>query len=97
MRYNNFGFAIGGPIMKRKMFFFFDYDQIVDHGNNTATNSIPTTDVMAGDFTGMQNIFDPTTQTMAVDSKGNPYPVRKSFASEYRRSEMQFPRLCSIS
>jgi hypothetical protein len=82
LRYNNFGFAVGGPILKRKMFFFFDYDQIVDHGNNTATNSIPTTSVMAGDFTGMQNIFDPTTQTMAVDSKGNPYPVRKSFASE---------------
>ena len=83
LRFNNFGFAIGGPILKKKMFFFFDYDQIVDHGNNTATNSIPTTNVMAGDFTGMQNIFDPTTQTMAVDSKGNPYPVRKSFASEY--------------
>ena len=83
LRFNNFGFAIGGPILKKKMFFFFDYDQIVDHGNNTATNSIPTTNVMAGDFTGMQNLFDPTTQTMAVDSMGNPYPVRKSFASEY--------------
>jgi hypothetical protein len=83
LRYNNFGFAVGGPILKRKMFFFFDYDQIVDHGNNTSTNSIPTTAVMAGDFTGMQNIFDPTTQTIAIDSKGNPYPVRQSFASEY--------------
>jgi hypothetical protein len=83
LRYNNFGFAIGGPIIKKKMFFFFDYDQIVDHGNNTATNSIPTTSVMAGNFTGMQNIFDPTTQTIAFDTKGNPYPVRKSFASEF--------------
>jgi hypothetical protein len=82
LRYNNFGFAVGGPILKRKMFFFFDYDQIIDHGNNTATNSIPTTAVLAGDFTGMQNIYDPTTQTIAHDSKGNPYPVRKSFASE---------------
>ena len=83
LRYNNFGFAVGGPILKKKMFFFFDYDQIVDHGNNTARNSVPTTTVMAGDFTGMQNIFDPTTQTIATDSKGNPYPVRQSFASEY--------------
>jgi len=85
LRYNNFGFAVGGPILKKKMFFFFDYDQIVDHGNNTSNppNSVPTTAVMAGDFTGMQNIYDPTTQTMATDSKGNPYPVRKSFASEY--------------
>ena len=83
LRFNNFGFAIGGPILKKKMFFFFDYDQIVDHGNNTATNSIPTPAVMAGDFTGQQILYDPTTQTMGVDSMGNPYPIRKSFLSEY--------------
>jgi hypothetical protein len=83
LRYNNFGFSVGGPILKKKMFFYFDYDQIVDHGNSTATNSVPTTAVMAGDFTGMQTIFDPTTQTIAYDSAGNPYPVRQSFASEY--------------
>jgi hypothetical protein len=84
LRFNNFGFAVGGPILKKKMFFFFDYDQIVDHGNNTSNppNSVPTTAVMAGDFTGMQNIYDPTTQTIAIDSAGNPYPVRVSFASE---------------
>jgi Carboxypeptidase regulatory-like domain len=83
LRYNNFGFSVGGPILKKKMFFYFDYDQIVDHGNSTATNSVPTTAVLAGDFTGMQNIYDPTTQTMGTDTKGNPYPIRKSFASEF--------------
>ncbi len=83
LRYNNFGFAIGGPILKKKMFFFFDYDQIVDHGNSTGTNNVPTTAVMGGDFTGMQSIFDPTTQTIGIDSAGNPYPIRQSFASEY--------------
>jgi len=83
LRFNNFGFSVGGPVLKKKMFFFFDYDQIVDHGNNTGTNSIPTTANMGGDFTGMQTIFDPTTQVMATDSKGNPYPIRQSFASEY--------------
>jgi hypothetical protein len=83
LRYNNFGFSVGGPILKKKMFFYFDYDQIVDHGNSTATNSVPTTAVLAGDFTGMQNIYDPTTQTMGLDAKNNPYPIRKSFASEF--------------
>src|SRR5579862_1116997 len=83
LRFNNFGFAIGGPILKKKMFFFFDYDQIVDHGNNTATNSVPTTSVMAGDFTGMQLIYDPTTQKIVCcDAAGNSYPVRQSFLSE---------------
>lgn len=83
LRYNNFGGSIGGPIIKRKMFFFFDYDQIVNHGNSTAFNSVPTTALMGGDFTGLQTIYDPTTQTIAFDSAGNPYPIRKSFASEY--------------
>jgi hypothetical protein len=84
LRYNNFGFSVGGPILKKKMFFYFDYDQIINHGNSTATNSVPTTAVMAGDFTqNAQTIFDPTTQTIAYDSLGNPYPVRVSFASEF--------------
>jgi hypothetical protein len=83
LRYNNFGGSVGGPIRKKKMFFFFDYDQIVSHGNYSTTNSVPTVEVMAGDFTGQQTIYDPTTQTMAIDSHGNPYPIRKTFASEY--------------
>jgi hypothetical protein len=83
LRYNDFGGSVGGPIKRKKMFFYFLYDQIVNHGNSTSYNSIPTTAVLGGDFTGLQNIFDPTTQTIAHDSKGNPYPVRKSFASEY--------------
>src|SRR5215469_4332864 len=83
LRFNNFGFSVGGPILKKKMFFFFDYDQIVDHGNNSGTSNVPTTGMMGGDFTGMNLLYDPTTQTMATDSQGNPYPVRKSFLSEY--------------
>ncbi len=49
----------------------------------TGMNSVPTPAVLGGDFTGMQNIYDPTTQTIAHDINGNPYPVRQSFASEY--------------
>ena len=83
LRYHNFGGTVGGPILKKKMFFFFDYDQIIDHGNSSGLNNVPTTAVLGGDFTGQQTIFDPTTQIIAHDSAGNPYPVRKSFASEY--------------
>jgi hypothetical protein len=84
LRYNNFGFSVGGPILKKKMFFYFDYDQIVDHGNSSGYNSVPTADVLAGNFnTQAQPIFDPTTQVIGTDSAGNPYPIRQSFASEY--------------
>jgi hypothetical protein len=83
LRYDNFGGSVGGPILKHKAFFYFNYDQIVNKSSSTGTNSIPTTQVMAGDFTGQNLIYDPTTQTIAHDTKGNPYPVRQSFLSEY--------------
>jgi hypothetical protein len=85
LRYNDFGGSIGGPILKKRMFFYFNYDQIVDHtGASNSVQTIPTTAVMGGDFTSdTRTIYDPTTQTIALDSAGNPYPVRKSFLQEY--------------
>jgi hypothetical protein len=90
LRYNNFGGSIGGPVkiphtpLARKAFFYFNYDQTVNHGSaSNSTNSIPTTQVMAGDFTGQGLIYDPTTQVIMKDAKGNSYPVRQSFMQEY--------------
>ena len=88
LRYNNLGGAIGGPILKNKMFFYFNYDQIVNHANSSGFDSLPTDAMIGGDFTlaGLNKIYDPTTQTIALDAGGNPYPVRQSFASEYGTS-----------
>jgi hypothetical protein len=85
LRYDNFGGSIGGPILKHKAFFFFNYDQIVNKESSSGYGSIPTTQVMAGQFTApnMGLIYDPTTQVIAHDPSGNPYPVRQSFLSEY--------------
>ena len=37
LRRNNYGFTIGGPIIKNKTFFFFDYDRLryfgAEHGS----------------------------------------------------------------
>jgi Carboxypeptidase regulatory-like domain len=84
IRQNHFGGDIGGPVLKKRMFFFFNYDQVIDHGSaNNSTNSIPTPAVMGGDFTGLWPIYDPTTQVIGTDSQGNPYPIRKTFQEEY--------------
>jgi len=88
LRYNNFGGSIGGPILKNKMFFYFNYDQIVNHGNQHGYNSLPTDPMFGGDFTGINTLYDPTTQTIAIDSAGNPYPVRQSFADEYGKGNV---------
>ncbi len=80
LRYNNFGFNVGGPVLKKKLFFFFDFDKTINHGG--AANgfiTVPTPAMLSGDFTGMPTIYDPTTQT--VDSSGVVH--RQSFASEY--------------
>ncbi len=88
-RYNNLGASIGGPIaipilnLRHKAFFYFDYDQIINNGTASGTNDIPTPAVMSGDFTGQGLLYDPTTQTMGMDANGNPYPIRKTFLSEY--------------
>jgi hypothetical protein len=79
LKYNNFGFAIGGPILKKKLFFFFDYDKIINHGAaSTGTASVPTAAMLAGDFTGQSTIYDPATTTVV-----NGVVHRTSFAAEY--------------
>ncbi|MGB6688534.1 MAG: carboxypeptidase regulatory-like domain-containing protein [Terracidiphilus sp.] len=91
LRYDNFGGTISGPVairpsLRKKMFFFFGYDQIVNHTVSTGFQTVPTAAVRGGDFTGGYTLYDPTTQTIAHDAKGNPYPVRKSFLEEYGRN-----------
>jgi len=87
LRYNNFGGTISGPVallgLRKKAFFFFGYDQIINNTVNASYQTVPTPAIMGGDFTGSYPLYDPTTQTIGTDSKGNPYPIRKSFLSEY--------------
>ena len=56
VRYNNFGGAIGGPILKNKMFFYFNYDQIVNHGNSNGFDSLPTDPMIGGDFSAARTL-----------------------------------------
>lgn len=80
LKYNNFGGTIGGPILKNKMFFYFDDDYTtVNGGAANGFITVPTAAMRAGDFTGQPTIYDPTTQT--VDAAGIVH--RQSFASEY--------------
>jgi Carboxypeptidase regulatory-like domain len=95
-RYNNFGGSVGGPILKDKLFFYFNYDHIISHGSTSAQSfTVPTAAVMAGDFSGpgLPLIYDPATQytqqTGSYTYPGQTLPttcpcvIRQSFADEY--------------
>ena len=79
LRYNNFGGSIGGPILKRKLFFYFNFDKIIQHGGSQpASYTVPTSAVLGGDFTGFPTIYDPQTTTVVGG-----VVQRTSFADEY--------------
>src|SRR5579871_3598657 len=47
---NNFGVTVGGPIIKNKTFFFFDYDALRAANLGTAQAGVPSMAERAGDF-----------------------------------------------
>lgn len=82
--YNNFGGSIGGPIWKKKMFFYFNYDKILQHGGSAnGFLTVPTAAMLGGDFTGQNTIYDPATTTVV-----NGVVHRVSFADEYGKGNV---------
>ena len=67
-RYNNYGGAVGGPILKNRMFFFFNVDRIAHPSQSTTTTTMPTQAMLQG-------VFDPTAFGIISDpTTGNPFP-----------------------
>ncbi|HTV08449.1 MAG TPA: TonB-dependent receptor [Candidatus Aquilonibacter sp.] len=98
LRYNNFGFNVGGFVWPHKVFFFFDYDKTIDHGGaSNGFETVPDPSVEAGNFSaaGIPTLYDPTTQTVqqtgsyTYNLPSGPYTqtcpcvIRKTFLSEY--------------
>ncbi len=68
LRYNLFGGTIGGPIIKNKTFFFFDYEGSRRSTGFTSTLTVPTLLQRTGDFSktttaagALVAIYDPST------------------------------------
>jgi hypothetical protein len=61
--YNQFGFTIGGPIIKNKLFFFGDYQGIRDRRGDVHRGTIPALDHRTGNFSQGTTtiIYDPAT------------------------------------
>src|SRR5688572_16232800 len=58
---NQFGGAIGGPIIRNKTFFFADYDGFRQELGRVFVNTVPTAKMRQGDFSEVGTIYDPLT------------------------------------
>ncbi|MDX2179354.1 MAG: TonB-dependent receptor [Bryobacteraceae bacterium] len=73
LRYNQPGASIGGPVIKDKTFYFFNYEAIRRKSQNTILAGIPTPAEIQGNFSGQTTVVrDPVTQQPYA---GNIIPV----------------------
>jgi hypothetical protein len=62
-RRNLFGATLGGPVLHDKLFFFTDYQGILQRIGVTRISTVPTLAERAGNFSGVSKIYNPTTTT----------------------------------
>jgi hypothetical protein len=66
---NQFGFTLGGPIIKNKMFIFGDYEGLRIRQALPQLSTVPTPSEVGGDFSSFLQLDSPTG---AMDCSGNP-------------------------
>jgi len=84
---HQFGGTIGGPIIKKKLFYFFNHDRTIYNVPSTLTTSVPTALQRNGDFSqtfnqngSLQTIYDPFTAVAAANPSGGADVRRSPFA-----------------
>jgi hypothetical protein len=83
LKRNQYGYALGGPIAKDKLFFFTDFEQLRQTKFQGVTTRVPTAAEKAGNFSGLYNTagvpvtiynpFDTTTGANGVVQR-RPFP-----------------------
>jgi hypothetical protein len=87
-RYNYFGGAIGGPILKKKLFFYFNFQQLLNPNSSISTISVPTNAMKAG-------CFDPavfgTSLTLDAAHGGTPLTTNPAQCGAFNANDLAIP------
>lgn len=106
---NQFGFTIGGPIIKNRTFFFGDYEGFRVRQAIPILSTIPTSDMIGGDFQNLlsstiapqvdPNTGQPINGSQALDCNGNVTFVGEIFNSrltETNRTDLNPNGFCGV-
>ncbi len=90
-RFNYFGGSIGGPIVKNKLFFYFNYQQLQNPNNSQATVSVPTAAMQAGCFDPA--IFENSGNILALDAAhgGTPLTTNAAQCGAFNPADLALP------
>ena len=74
LRYDLFGGNVGGPILRNRLFGFFDYSGLRSHTSSLVQDRVPTDAERQGNFSADSGIiYDPSTYN-AVNGTSSPFP-----------------------
>ncbi len=81
VRYNQFGAALGGPVIKNHTFFYGNFQGTKTSNQQVFNSKAVTADMKAGNFSGISTVIkDP----MNLDAQGNPTPFPNNIIPEDR-------------